>query len=222
MKYIITLLIAFISLPLAAQNSCSPYYPSQEGKTLVVYQYDKRERLSTISEFTITDKTADTRKFNMVLKDDEGKEIVSGKFEVTCRDGETILEPRALMSPGLMEQYESMEYSVSGDGLVFPARIEVGQELEDGDIEMKVDAGIMNMKINVTMTDRKVERKEAVTTPAGTFDCYVITYTNTLRMGMAKTQYSTQWIAEGVGMVKEETRKSNGRLITKSILQEIR
>ncbi|XLS27817.1 hypothetical protein ACJD0Z_11485 [Flavobacteriaceae bacterium M23B6Z8] len=222
MRYIITILILSICLPLTAQNSCSPYYPSQEGKTMVIYQYDKREKLSTISEFTITDKTANTRKFSMVLKDEDGKEIVSGKFEVTCREGETILEPKALMSPGLLEQYENMEYSVTGNGLVFPATLEVGQELEDGDIEMKVDAGLMNMKINVTMTDRKVERKETVTTPAGTFDCYVITYTNTLKMGMAKTQYSTQWIAEGIGMVKEETRKSNGRLITRSILHEVR
>jgi len=50
----------------------------------------------------------------------------------------------------------------------------------------------------------------------------VITYTNTLTMGATKTQYATQWIAKGVGMVQQETRKENGKLVTKSVLHEIR
>ncbi len=220
-----TLLIAIaitMSLPLTAQNSCSPFYPSQEGKTLVIHQFDKRDRLSTISENTITDAARSTISFNTKLKDKRGKEIVNGIFKVRCSGGQTILEPEAILSPGMLQQYEGMEYEVSGDGLTFPNRLSVGQSLPDGEIRMKIDAGIMNMSMTVTMTDRKVIKKEQITVPAGTFECYVITYTNTLKMGTSKTHYSTQWIARGIGMVKEETKKSNGRLVTRSVLQEIR
>ena len=221
MKKIVILLIVWVTLPINAQHSCSPFYPSKEGQTYVVHQFNRKNKLSTITEHTITDKRAGTIKLAMKLKDERGEEIVSGTFKVNCQNGETKLTPEALVSPGLREQYKSMEYTIQGNGLTYPKTLNVGQTLPDGEILMKVDAGIMNMTIAITMTNRKVEREEKVTTPAGTFDCYVITYTNTLKMGATQTNYSTQWIAKGVGMVKEETRKANGKLVTKSILHEI-
>ncbi len=71
--------------------------------------------------------------------------------------------------------------------------------------------------MTINMTDRKVEGKQQVTTPIRTFDCYVITDTNSLKMGAIQTNYSTLWIAIGIGMVKE-TLKSNRKLLTKSML----
>ena len=221
MKKIVILLVVLVTLPISAQQSCSPFYPSIEGQTYVVHQFNRKNKLSTITEHTITDKTAGTINLAMRLKNERGEEIISGAFKVNCEDGETKLDPEALMSPGLRDQYKSMEYTILGNGLTYPKTLNVGQTLPDGEILMKVDAGIMSMTIEITMTNRKVEREEKVITPAGTFDCYVITYTNTLKMGATQTNYTTQWIAKGVGMVKEETRKTNGKLVTKSILHEI-
>ncbi len=121
----------------------------------------------------------------------------------------------------LMEQYQNMEYTISGNGMSFPNTLSVEQTLPDGEVFMKVDAGMINMSTTVTMTDRKVVRQESITVPAGTFDCYVITFTNTIKVGLSKTYYTTQWISQGIGMVKEETKKANGNLVSKSILQSI-
>lgn len=222
MKKVISVLIILITISVAAQDSCSPFYPSKEGKTYIIHHYDKKDRLSTVSENTISDKSSGSIEIVSKVKDKRGKEIVSGNFKVVCSGGTTTLTPEAIIAPGLLEQYRNMEYSITGDGLSFPANLSVGQELADGQIVMKVDAGIMNMTTTVTMTDRKVIGKEKMTTPAGTFDCYVITYTNKLEMGMVQTNTSKQWIAKGIGMVKEETRKQNGRLVTKSILHQIK
>ncbi|MBQ0732777.1 hypothetical protein [Aquimarina celericrescens] len=222
MKKVISVLIILITISVAAQDSCSPFYPSKEGKTYIIHHYDKKDRLSTVSENTISDKSSGSIEIVSKVKDKRGKEIVSGNFKVVCSGGTTTLTPEAIIAPGLLEQYRNMEYSITGDGLSFPANLSVGQELADGQIVMKVDAGIMNMTTTVTMTDRKVIGKEKMTTPAGTFDCYVITYTNKLEMGMVQTNTSKQWIAKGIGMVKEETRKQNGRLVTTSILNQIK
>lgn len=222
MKKVISVLVVLITISVAAQDNCSPFYPSTEGQTYVVHQFNRKNKLSTITEHTITEKSSGTINLDMKLKDERGEEILSGAFKVNCQNGETELEPEALVSPGLLEQYKNMEYTISGNGLTYPKTLSVGQTLPDGEILMEVDAGIMNMRIEITMTNRKVEKKEKITTPAGTFDCYVITYTNTLKMGAAQTNYSTQWIAKGIGMVKEETRKSNGKLVTKSILHQIK
>jgi len=203
MKNLLFILIFSVSIQISGQGDCSPFYPSGEGQIYTLHQYNKKDKLSTINEYTITDVSSGVIHLDMILKDDKGEEIISGQFEINCDNGETQIDPKVLVPAGLLEQYESMEYTIEGNGMTYPETLNVGQTLPEGEIFMKVDAGMMNMNIEIKMTDRKVEKMENITTPVGTFDCYVISYTNVLKMGIKKTNYSTQWIAEGVGMVKE-------------------
>ncbi|WP_026755633.1 hypothetical protein [Sediminibacter sp. Hel_I_10] len=221
MKTVLNIIILVAVMQLAAQNNCSPFYPSEIGTTFTIHQFDRRDRLSTISEFKITEASANQMTLSSTLKDDDGDPIFSGTFKVKCEGGTTTLEPEALVSGAMMEQYQNMEYTISGNGMSFPNTLSVDQTLPDGEVFMKVDAGMINMSTTVTMTDRKVVRQESITVPAGTFDCYVITFANTIKVGLSKTYYTTQWISQGIGMVKEETKKANGNLVSKSILQSI-
>lgn len=224
----VAFLIAILALTSvsAQNNNCSKFYASQEGKKLIIHQYDKKERLSTISEFKVTDvkntATQSVITIAMNLKDGKNnKSIVTSSFKARCSGKTTRLDPESFIAPGILDQYNNMEYSIRGDDISFPNSLTIDQELPNASVHMSVNAGIMNINITTSMLNRKVIAQEQVTTPAGTFDCYVITYTNELTMGMTTTQHSKQWIAEGVGMVKEETRKANGKLITKSILHQI-
>lgn len=222
MKNLINLLIVLFVSIISAQNNCSKYYPSGEGKTYVIHHLDKRDKVSSVTEYTILDQTAGGLKVKTEVKEDNGDNIVTGTFDVKCDGENTWIEPEALVSPGLMEQYKNMEYSITGDGLSIPNSLSVGQKLPDGEVIMSVDAGVMTMNVTINMTDREVVREEQVTTDAGTFNCFVITYTNTVEMGMRRTFNCTQWIAKGVGMVKEESYKQNGKRMSKSILQQIK
>lgn len=222
MKNTFLLLLLLLGASLKAQNSCSPYYPSTEGQTLVIHQLNKKGKLITASEHIVTQVSDSIINFQTKLRDKKGKEIVTGSFKVQCQNGITHLEPEAVVPAGQLQQYESMEYTISGSGLTFPNTLTVGETLDDGDISMEIDAAIMTLKMDIAMTDRKVIRTEEVTTPAGTFNCYVITYNNTLTMATSKTQFATQWITQGIGMVKQEMRKANGKLVSQSILHEIR
>ncbi|WP_062053492.1 hypothetical protein [Aquimarina longa] len=221
MKHL-TFLIAVLTLTsVSAQNNCSKFYPSQEGKKLTIHQYDKRERLEIISQYKVTEveHTGGQSIITIAMDLTDGrnnKHIISSSFKARCSDKTTRLDPESFIAPGILDQYSDMEYSITGDDISIPNTLEIDQELPDASVYMSVNAGIMNINMTTTMSDRKVIAKEYVTTPAGTFDCYILTYTNTLTMGMTKTFYSKQWIAEGVGMVKEETRKTNGNLITRS------
>ena len=76
----------------------------------------------------------------------------------------------------------------------------------------------MNMKMNMNLFNRKVAGNESVTTPAGTFDCYVITYDSEAKMGFKMTSSNKLWLSEGFGMVKQETYNKKGALIGKSVL----
>ena len=60
--------------------------------------------------------------------------------------------------------------------LIYPGKLSVGQTLADGQMEADMgNKGSTTMTMNMTMSNRKVESKDAITTPAGTFDAYKIT-----------------------------------------------
>jgi len=97
----------------------------------------------------------------------------------------------------------------------------VGEDLPDANVQIKMSMGGINMNMNVETVNRKVEKKEQVDTPAGSFDCYVISSDTKSKMMMAnKTFPSRQWLAEGVGMIKQETYNKSGKIVGSMMLTE--
>jgi hypothetical protein len=63
------------------------------------------------------------------------------------------------------------------------------------------------------ITNRKVEAKESVTVPAGTFDCFKISYNSEIKIGFVKKNYRyITWYAPEVGAVKSEFYSAKGKL----------
>ena len=75
---------------------------------------------------------------------------------------------------------------------------------------------IMNMSVSIT--NRKVEAVENITTPAGTFECYKITYDVATKMMINVKMKATEWYAKNVGMVKSESYTSDGKLAGSTLL----
>ena len=76
------------------------------------------------------------------------------------------------------------------------------------------------MKMEFNITDRKVEGKEMVTTPAGTFDCYKISYNTRLKMLINMTYINVEYLSENYGVVRTETYKSKGNLVGYSLITQ--
>lgn len=74
------------------------------------------------------------------------------------------------------------------------------------------------MKMNVMMTDRKITGKESITTPAGTFDCYILTYKMDTKMALNISTSGKQWLAPKVGIVRDEVYNKSGKLTSYSEL----
>ena len=68
----------------------------------------------------------------------------------------------------------------------------------------------MTMKFDIK--NRKVEKKDSITTPAGTFECYKITYNMDMKTMFKRSIKVTQWLASGIGLVKTETYNQKGEL----------
>ena len=80
--------------------------------------------------------------------------------------------------------------------------------------------GVRIMGMSTSITKRKVEAKEQITTDAGTFDCYKITYTITVSTMFSVRMEVAEWIAEGIGTVKSETY-SKGKTMGYTVLTGI-
>lgn len=217
----ITLVALLISTLNFAQN-CDAFYPFTEGAVSTVTSYDKKGKVSGMQEVTITNVGIEggntTANATAILKDKKGKKLTETNFDVTCKDSGVEIDIRSMMSPELFDQFEGMDTDITGTNVVIPNNISVGDKLPDAEMQMKIDMSGITMNMNVLMIDREVIAQEKLTTPAGTFDCYVIEYTSKVKMGMARTSKAKQWIAKGVGLVKQEDYNKKGKITGRNLL----
>ncbi len=220
----IVLIIAFmfgLASTLQAQSGCSKYYPFKEGTKAEITSYDKKGKKAAIIDYTVLNRTqtaqGEVATMQSTIKDEKGKLIAETEYDVTCDGNKISIDYKSMISPMMMEQFKNMDYDISGSDLEIPNNLSVGQTLPDAQMNMKISMSGINMNMELNITNRKVIGKENVTTPAGTYDCYVLTSDTTTKMGVTITSSSKQWIAEGVGMVKQEDYQ-NGKVSSSSLL----
>ncbi|AXT57456.1 hypothetical protein D1815_17515 [Aquimarina sp. AD1] len=228
MKTLLLIFAILITTNSISQNDCSQFYPSKVGTKITMHHFNKKNKLTSETNYEVLEVNSsgsDSKiKMNMSMNDSKKQKIITEtQFIAICDGGTTRLDPESIISPGLFNQYKDMEYSIKGTGIDIPNSISIGQELPDGHVTMSVDAGVMSIDMTVDLKKRKVASKETISTSAGSFDCYVITYVNETNMsiGMKQTFYVKQWISKGVGLVQQETTKSNGKLLSKSVLARL-
>lgn len=223
MKRIISITIALFGVvsTLNAQSGCSKYYPFKEGTKAEITTYDKKGEKAAVIDYTVLNKTQTSKgevaTMQSTIKDDKGKVIAETEYNVTCDGSKISIDYKSMVSPMMVEQFKNMDYDISGTDLEIPNKLSVGQTLPDAQMIMKISMGGINMNMELNITNRKVIGKENVITPAGTFDCYVLTSDTTTKMGVSQTSNAKQWIAEGVGMVKQEDYQ-NGKVSSSSLL----
>ncbi len=215
---IINLILFLAVLGAKAQTTCSSYYPFEEGTTFQITLYDEKDKQIGVLDYLVKEASDNTATFAYEMHDEKGKMITASEYGITCNDDGVSIDFSSLAAPGSMEQYKDMEVEITGTDLILPNNLSSGQSLPDSDMLMTVRMAPINMKMAVTVNNRKVEGRESLTTPAGTFDCYVITFDTESKMGFKFSGSGKQWIAQGVGMVKQESYNKKGKLTGISLL----
>ncbi len=201
-----------------AQTSCSTYYPFDEGTSFQITMYDNKDKTTGIIDYVVKESTGNSAILAYEMLDDKGTLIVTSEYGISCEDDGISIDFNSLAAPGIMEQYKDMEIDITGTNLSVPNNLSPGQTLPDADMLMNIRMAPINMKMTITIYNRKVGARETLTTPAGTFDCIVISDQTDTKMGMKFSGSSKQWLAEGVGMVKQESYNKKGKLMGSSVL----
>lgn len=218
MKFFSLLLLSISSLVVTGQSDCSEYYPFVQGTVTEWTTYDKKDKPSAVIEYVVKEAGQNKVTIKNTVSDKKGEEISTSEFDIICKGDGVELDITSMYSPQLMAQYENMETSISGTDVSLPNNMQVGDELDDVEMFISVDMSGINMNIEVAMTDRKVVEKETISVPAGSFDCVVISYNNKMKMGLERKTTGKQWIAKGVGMVKQEEYNKRGKLTSSTKL----
>lgn len=227
-KTFLAALLLLVSHTVFSQNNVceSSYYPFQKGTKMELTHYDKKGKPSGITKQHILELTEIAGGIKATIEttstDEKGKNEQQMTFDMECRDNSVYVDMRSMMNPSSMAGMKDMEMEISGDALVMPNELTPGMALPDGQMEMKAmmnGMALMNMKLSIT--NRKVEGMETVTTPAGTFDCVKLTQETELKTIVKMKMSTTTWFAKGVGMVKTENYDKNGKLEGSSVLTKL-
>jgi len=229
-KLLLTISVVFLGFSHSFAQCDANFYRFEEGAEFEMTSYndkDKEQGKSVNKIIEITEKgDASHATVHAQIYDKKDKLVHEGEFEVICEDNKLRVDMERFVPSEMLSAYQDMEVQFEGDYLEMPASLSVGDELPDGAVSMKVKmaSGDMNLSdVKINIINRKVAGKESVTTPAGTFDCYKITYdmeSEMKMMGMGKTTVfsNTEWVAENVGVVKTATYNEKGKLQTYSLL----
>ena len=149
---------------------------------------------------------------NSEFVDANGKTISKGTNDVKCENGVMQMNMKVFIPPAQLEQMKTGTGNLNDAYLEYPATMNVGDQLKNGQLHIDYESsnGIKS-SIEISITDRKVEGKEAITTTAGIWDCYKISAKNKIISKIADTGIPIamdviEWFAPGFGIVKTESK----------------
>lgn len=227
MKSIVIFAGLMLGLIAARAQECTFYMPKTEGAEVELSSYNASDKLQSknVQKITSVKTTAEgtTASILSTAFDAKGKKTSESTLEVRCKDGVFYFDLTSMLGNTGTTETEGMEMSITGENLELPSQLTVGATLKNARVNMSMTSGgIPIMNTTVSITNRKVEAQEKLTTPAGTFDCYKISFDIESKMGFAVKAKGVQWYAQEVGLVKAENYDTKGKLTGYQLLTAIR
>ncbi|MDO5314534.1 MAG: hypothetical protein Q4F82_00310 [bacterium] len=205
-----TLLLFLFALGGIYAMAQEPYYCTTKGAVLTYTDYDAKGKENGSTVHTFKEVTGKDGNFDIIMESTVNAAGVVNKTEVKVqiRNGSAQIG----MGDG------TIDVTVSDPELFdIPNHLAVGMKLPLGE----AIANIGGFRVKSTITENEVIDREEITTPAGTFKCYVVKQTSSGRvMGIKSESTIKSWYARGIGVVKSETY-GNGKLSSSSVLTSI-
>ena len=135
--------------------------------------------------------------------------MVKSAGVVKCMKGLIMMDMKMSMPPG--KPSGITDAKVENFFIEYPVTMNTGDNLKDGHMEIETESKGMLQTTTLDVINRKVIGKEKITTPAGSWDCYVITNNTKLKIktmgvGVPMNMDVTEWFAPGFGMIKTKSK----------------
>lgn len=223
MKPLHLLLLCMINFTISFSQECVLYYPATKGAELEYKNYDKKDKLTGVSRQTVKDirTLPNGMEADVAVKseDEKGKVLYEDVITVTCKDGVYYINMEDIMDKAALN---NAQMEIKSEQIEIPSKLSVGMKLKNSKVSMSMNAGGFSMNFNTLITDRTVAALENTTTPAGTFECYKITYNVVTDAPVKTSTKCAQWYSKNIGLVKSETYAADNSKASSSVLTAIK
>ncbi|GAA4386990.1 hypothetical protein [Hymenobacter koreensis] len=152
------------------------------------------------------------------LYDADNKLLSNDEFVFSCRNDSVLTDGRLLLAPDMLRSFRDRRFSYVPTALAWPNRPETGS-LPNGQLTVEVRSPSVDIaRVTTTVSQRQLNGREAVTTPAGVFQAYKVEskyeYATQLKPDLVRrsTLRVIDYYAPHVGIVRTEFRSDNGKL----------
>jgi hypothetical protein len=221
----VSMLVFLFSGAVMAQD-CG-YYSMSKGMELAYQNLDAKGKLTGSTHLTFLDVSqigaATIYKVKSEYADAKNSNQAVREYNMRCEDGKFYVDMQNFVDPKSMEGFKDMEITVDSKDMMYPQGLAAEQTLPDASITISAATnGISLMNLFINITNRKVVGIESVTVPAGTFECYKITYDVETKLMFKMNSTVTEYVNMGVGNVKTETFDKKGKLMGTTQLTELK
>ena len=215
MKQLTTLAFLIFSISSFSQD-CSNYFYMQDKKTIEMTISNNKGKESGKMIYKISNTTKNgnsiTSTVNSEFVDTKGNSTANTANNVKCTNGVMQMDMKVFIPASQQGQIKAGTASATDVYLEYPSAMKSGDQLKDGLLVMDYETmSGLKTTLEISITERKVEGNESITTPAGTWECFKITsknriLTKVMSVGIPINMTVTEWFAPGFGIVKTESR----------------
>ena len=226
LKSVFVLFLSFVLPGIINAQDCG-YYNLSEGMVTAYQNLDAKGKVTSTSRSTCLNVTTvgaeKIYKMKSEITDAKNSNPTSREYEMKCKDGTFYVDMQGFVDPKSMEAFKGMEVTVDNTDMMYPSGLTAGQVLPDASITITAATGGINLlKLTMNITNRQVVGTESVTVPAGTFECFKITYDVETKMMFKVNATVTEYVNMGVGNVKTETFDKKGKIASTTLLVELK
>ena len=226
MKKLTVLLFAGLLLSATVNlfsQECVFYSPVEKGTVLKHSNYDKKDKLTGTSTQTVLDNYIENGVQTVKLRNEyqgvDTDSVFMTELEMKCKDGRYYMDMESFIGESMLTPYSEMETAFEVENMTIPAKLKAGDVLDNGRVTVTISNNDMKiMTISVNISNRKVEAIEEVTTPAGIFECYKISYDMSTKMLITIKASTVEWYAKNIGVVRSESHNKKGKLTGYTVL----
>ena len=220
MKKVLTFIVFVFFTGVTAFAQCNEMFDFQEGTSWQWSNYDKKAKLlgksmQKIEKFNKLSNGFEVT-ISMVQADKKGEQSEPISMDMACKDGVVYFDMKKFVpAEYLNDENGDATFTVTGENLEMPTNLKVGDYLRDASVTIDMTA----IKMTVEIFNRKVEGEENLHTPAGEFDCFIISQSIKTKAIISMQMESKEWYSQGTGMIKSESYKK-GKLTGYTMLTQ--
>jgi hypothetical protein len=205
-----------------SQNDNPPYFIYEEGATIKIGHFNKRQIPQGFTVYTIinVNKTDSTNYLTIKAEslDKYQKPLNTTEYEAEFHDGEILIDMLYLMPIDTLAAISGDEWNIIGKDFSMPAFLGNGLPLTSSYILLENDN---NKYFKVSEYSRTVDKFEKLKTEFGEFETCVISAKLELQFAETKLYTIYTWYSKGIGPLRTNYYNEKRKLVKYSEIVEM-